>query len=125
MLSFLERLLKHNIKMWLELIRDFKLMPKIWQTDINSLFLGNVLNALPTFANRSMQIGRTRGTVTMAVPIRLRDYYYIVSDPNTAAKMGDYVLTGEKMVYPKLRMIRDNLTIEKYLHRLAGERWSK
>ena len=39
-LSFLERGLKHHCVMLLELIRNFKLIPKIWETDINSLFLG-------------------------------------------------------------------------------------
>ena len=61
----------------------------------------------------------------MAVPVQLRNYLQIVSDPNTPEKMGRYISTGEKMVFPKLQMIKDSLTMEQHLVRLSGDTWSK
>lgn len=61
----------------------------------------------------------------MAVPVQLRNYLEIVSDPDTPEKMGRYICTGEKMVFPKLQMIKDNLTMEQYLVELSGETWSR
>jgi len=107
LLSFMERWIKFDIKKWMELIRDFKLMPKIMQTDMNNLFLG-----------------RTRGVVTTAVPIYLKSYLNIVRDPNTPEKFNWYLQVGQKMIFPKLEMIKDHMIIEKRLRELCGTTYS-
>jgi len=102
LLAYFERLLKLDLKKWLELVRDFHLLPKVYETDISSVFLG-----------------KTRGACTIVPPIMLRSYTQLVSDPNTPAKMRGYLQVGQQMTWPKLGMIHDRLEIERKLQHFA------
>mmetsp|Transcript_34760 Transcript_34760/g.55728 ORF Transcript_34760/g.55728 Transcript_34760/m.55728 type:complete len:871 (-) Transcript_34760:1777-4389(-) len=102
LLSYLERLLKLDLKKWLELVREFNLLPKVMETDISSVFLG-----------------RTRGNCTLVPPTMLRSYMNIVSDPDTPSKVNEYIKYGQRMCWPKLGMIEDRLKIERALDYLV------
>lgn len=101
-LSYVERLLKLDLRKWLELVRDFSLMPRVMSVDASSVFLGN-----------------TRGTVTLVPPIRMWSYVHLVADPDTPRTMGVYLRTGARMTWPALAMLRDRLEIERRLAILA------
>lgn len=102
-LSYFERLLKLDLKKWLELVRDFNLLPKVMETDISSIFLG-----------------KTRGSCTMVAPVIANSYFNLVSDPNTPEKFNVYLKAGRQMAWPKLEMIKNHMKIERKLMQLAG-----
>jgi hypothetical protein len=93
--SFLERVLKQDMKKWLQIMDEFRLLPRIFETDFSRLFLG-----------------RNFGSVTLVPPIQFRDYLNLVSDPGTARRMNHYILTGARMAFPKLCMIEDRMRVE-------------
>mmetsp|Transcript_36407 Transcript_36407/g.58455 ORF Transcript_36407/g.58455 Transcript_36407/m.58455 type:complete len:874 (-) Transcript_36407:978-3599(-) len=102
-LSFLERLVKLDLRKWLMLIRDFSLLPKIMGTDFSSLFLG-----------------RTHGSCTMIAPTTMHGYSNLLSDPDTPSKMSIYMEQGLRMLWPKLAMIEDRMRVEQALDTLVA-----
>jgi predicted acylesterase/phospholipase RssA len=99
--SFLERVLKQDMKKWLQIMDEFRLLPPIFETDFSRLFLG-----------------QNFGSVTLVPPVRFRDYLNLVSDPNTARKMNHYLIAGSRMTFPKLAMIEDRMRVELALERV-------
>jgi predicted acylesterase/phospholipase RssA len=99
--SFLERVLKQDMKKWLQIMDEFRLLPPIFETDFSRLFLG-----------------QNFGSVTLVPPVRFRDYLNLVSDPSTARKMNHYLITGSRMTFPKLAMIEDRMRVELALERV-------
>jgi len=102
-LAYVERLLKLDLRKWLELVREFNLLPKVYETDMSSIFLG-----------------KSRGAVTLVPRVRVKSYAQIMSDPNTPQKMNYYLYMGAQMTFPKLAMIQDRLEIERTLQQLAA-----
>jgi predicted acylesterase/phospholipase RssA len=102
-LAFLERLLKLDMKKNLELIRDFHLLPRLeGNTDISKVFLG-----------------RNIGSCTMVLPVFLRSYVQLISDPDNPKKMNGYLTVGRAMAYGKVGMLRDRIAVERRLQQLA------
>jgi hypothetical protein len=97
--AFLERALKADMRKWLQLVDEFGLMPPIFGTDFSRVFLGV-----------------NYGNLTLLPPVRARDYLNLASDPSPHRLQQHYVLTGEKMVWPKLAWIEDRMRVE---HALA------
>jgi len=93
--SFLERVLKQDMKKWLQIMDEFRLLPPIFGTDFSRIFLG-----------------QNFGNITLVPPVRFGDYINIVSDPNTPQKMNHYLLNGSRMTFPKLAMVEDRMRVE-------------
>jgi predicted acylesterase/phospholipase RssA len=100
--SILERALKSDMKRWLTLIDEFRLLPNLFSVNFSRLFLGD------SFAIHGP---------TLVPPVRLRDYLNIAQDPDTPEKMMEYVLPGMNMAFPKMQMIQDRMRVE---HALQG-----
>ena len=93
--AFLERVLKQDMKKWLHIMDEFRLLPPIFGTDFSRLFLG-----------------QNFGNVTVVPKLMFRDYLNLVSDPDTTQKMNHYLINGARMTFPKLAIIEDRMRIE-------------
>lgn len=97
-------MLKLDLKKWLELIRDFDLMPKLLGMDISAIFLG-----------------QTYGDCTILPDMEIMDYFRLCRDPDTKEKMGRYMLNTEQSTWRKLGMIEDRMRVENALRELLAE----
>jgi hypothetical protein len=100
-LSFLERLIKLDLRKWMELIRDFNLMPRVIDSDMSSVFLG-----------------RTFGSVTAVAPTKLSNYLNLARDPDVKSAQ-NYLLGGQQCMFPKMGLVEDRLAIERKLQRAS------
>ncbi|KAJ3392760.1 hypothetical protein HDU84_003497 [Entophlyctis sp. JEL0112] len=103
--SSLCHLLDLDLKKWLRLCKDLKLLPPIGATDISDVFLQQF-----------------EGTVTI-LPANsnvLQDILYVLEDP-TERRMEKYVRRGELKTYPKMGMIGHRMRIEKIMKEIRLE----
>lgn len=101
-MSYLEKLFKMDLIKWLKLVRDFDLCPHIFGSDVSSIFLG-----------------KTYGDCTLVPPLRIKDYFQLISDPGTTKEIRRYVWGGEKAVWRKLAMLKDRMRLENCLQKYA------
>ncbi|KAJ3206293.1 hypothetical protein HDU82_004608 [Entophlyctis luteolus] len=103
--SSLCHLLDLDLKKWLRLCKDLKLLPPIGATDISDVFLQQF-----------------EGTVTI-LPANsnvLQDILYVLEDPSEK-RMEKYVRRGELKTYPKMGMIGHRMRIEKIMKEMRLE----
>ncbi|KAI9341683.1 acyl transferase/acyl hydrolase/lysophospholipase [Obelidium mucronatum] len=100
--SSLIHMIDLDLKKWLRLCKDLKLLPPIMATDISSVFLQQF-----------------DGTVTI-LPANsnvLPDCVHILEDPSVQ-QLKEYVLQGQLKAFPKLGMIGHRMRIEKCIQRV-------
>ncbi|KAJ3109910.1 hypothetical protein HK100_003227 [Physocladia obscura] len=94
-----------DLKKWLRLCKDLKLLPPVGSTDVSDLFLQQF-----------------DGTVTI-LPANsnvISDMVYALEDP-TAETMAKYMARGEVKTFPKLGMIGHRMRIERIVKELRQE----
>ncbi|KAI8621980.1 acyl transferase/acyl hydrolase/lysophospholipase, partial [Chytriomyces sp. MP71] len=98
-LSTLNQLLMLDLKKWLALCRDMRLLPPINATDMSSIFLQKV---------------QFEGNVTVLPAKRnvLLDLPFVLEDPGVEG-LRAYITQGEQKMWPKLLMSEHRLRIEK------------
>uniref|UniRef100_A0A060SWG7 ARAD1A04554p n=1 Tax=Blastobotrys adeninivorans TaxID=409370 RepID=A0A060SWG7_BLAAD len=97
--SALEDMLKLEIRKWLKLMKNLSLMPRFFNQDWSSVWLQ-----------------KFEGSVTLWPRIRLKDFYYILSDP-TREQMETMIISGQRCTFPKLLFIRHQVNIERAIDR--------
>lgn len=95
----LEQLLKLEVTKWLTMIKSLDLLPHFLELDWLNIWLQ-----------------RFSGAITIWPRIRLRDFWYILSDP-TVESFTEMLAKGERSVYPKLLFIKHRLAIERAIER--------
>jgi len=95
----LENFIKLENKKWLKLIKSLDLLPHLMDQDWSNVWLQ-----------------RFSGTVTLWPKIKLKDFYYILSDP-TEERLGEMIRNGELSTYPKLHFIKHRLNIERAIEK--------
>lgn len=91
----LENLIKLEIRKWLKLMKELDLLPHIMNQDWSNVWLQ-----------------RFSGTITLWPKVKLRDLYYILSDP-TRDRLSDMIQSGENSAFPKILFIKNRLKIER------------
>lgn len=94
-----EQLLKLEIKKWFQIIKLLDLLPRLLKQDWLNVFLQ-----------------RFTGSITIWPRYRLKDFFYILLDPDEA-KMEEFLLKGQRSMFPRLLFIRHRLSIERAIER--------
>lgn len=94
-----ERLLMLEIKKWFQIIKLLDLLPRLLKQDWLDVFLQ-----------------RFTGSITIWPRYKLKDFLYILLDPDEP-KMEEYLLKGQKSMFPRLLFIRHRLSIERAIER--------
>ncbi|KAI8614289.1 acyl transferase/acyl hydrolase/lysophospholipase [Chytriomyces sp. MP71] len=97
--SSLIHMLDLDLKKWLRLCKDLRLLPAIGETDVSQVFLQQFEGSV---------------TVLPASSNVLADCMYILRDP-TKERLVDYIRHGELKTWPKLGMIGHKVRIEKLI----------
>lgn len=79
------------------LLKDLDLLPKVGGANVSDIFLQKFY-----------------GSVTIVPPVKMKDYWYILTDPNKA-RMREYTEDGQLRTWPKINMIRNRVVIEQKL----------
>lgn len=95
----LEQLFKLEIRKWLEIVKHLDLLPHLLEQDWLNVWLQ-----------------RFSGSITIWPRNRLKDFYYILSDPSEE-QLQEKLEKGERSIYPKLLFIKHRLTIERAIER--------
>ncbi|PVH14777.1 uncharacterized protein CXQ87_005053 [Candidozyma duobushaemuli] len=95
----LEQLFKLEIKKWLEIVKTLDLLPMWREQDWSNVWLQ-----------------RFTGSITIWPRNKLKDYWYILSDPSEA-QMEEYLLKGERSMWPRLLFVKHRLGIERAIER--------
>lgn len=95
----LEQLCKLEITKWLQMIKSLDLLPHLLEQDWLNIWLQ-----------------RFSGTITIWPRIKLKDFWYILSDP-TEERLEEMILKGERSIYPRILFIKHRLSIEKAIER--------
>lgn len=95
----LEQLFKLEIKKWLEIVKTLDLLPMWREQDWLNVWLQ-----------------RFTGSITIWPRNKLMDYWYILLDPNEA-QMEEYLLKGQRSMWPRLLFIKHRLGIERAIER--------
>ncbi|KAG7665512.1 uncharacterized protein J8A68_000914 [[Candida] subhashii] len=91
----LEQLFRLEIKKWLQIIKSLDLLPHVLQQDWSNIWL-------QTFT----------GSITIWPRNRLKDFWYILSDP-TEERMHEILLKGERSMFPRILFVKHRLSIER------------
>lgn len=95
----LEQLFKLEIKKWLQIVKTLDLLPRWLEQDLMNVWLQ-----------------RFTGSITIWPRLRLGDFWYILLDP-TEARMQEYLLKGERSMFPRLLFVKHRLSIENAIDR--------
>lgn len=95
----LEQLFKLEIKKWLEIVKTLDLLPMWREQDWLNVWLQ-----------------RFTGSITIWPRNKLKDYWYILLDPSEA-QMEEYLLKGERSMWPRLLFVKHRLGIERAIER--------
>lgn len=98
-LSAIEQLLKLEITKWLRMIKSLDLLPHLFQQDWLNIWLQ-----------------RFSGSITIWPRNRLKDFWYILSDPSEE-RLEEMLMTGQRSMFPRLLFIKHRLTIERAIER--------
>lgn len=99
----LEQLFRLEIKKWLQITKTLDLLPMISENDWLSVWLQ-----------------RFTGSITIWPRIHLKDFWYILADP-TEAQMHDYLIKGQRSMFPRLLFVKHRLAIERAIERGRSE----
>ncbi|ORX96473.1 patatin-domain-containing protein [Basidiobolus meristosporus CBS 931.73] len=95
--SSLEHFIKLDLKKWLRVLRDLELIPNIMNQDWSFVWLQ-----------------KFEGNVTILPKSTLKDYIYILRDPDYH-RMVNYITLGQRNVWPALHMIDNRMCIERII----------
>lgn len=99
LLTAAEQILKLEIKKWLQVVKVLDLLPHWLDLDWLSIFLQ-----------------RFTGSVTIWPRNKLKDFLYILLDP-TEERMEEYLLKGQRSMFPRLLFVKHRLLIERAIER--------
>eukprot|EP01084_Bolivina_argentea_P256262 431371_1 len=92
--SFLEKILKLELRKWMTVLSDFDLIPQIWSIDL-----------------RFTAIQQNRGTITINPKPNIIDCMKMVSDPDYY-QLKKCFNKGNKLTYPYLYMIQNRIKLQ-------------
>lgn len=95
----LEQLFRLEITKWLQMIKSLDLLPHFLEQDWSNIWLQ-----------------RFTGSVTIWPRNKLKDFWYILSDPNEQ-RMEELILKGERCMYPRLLFVKNRLSIERAIEK--------
>lgn len=95
----LEQVLKLEIKKWLQIIKSLDLLPHVMEQDWLNIWL-------QTFS----------GAITVWPRIRIKDFWYILSDP-TEEQLEEMIIKGQRSMFPRLLFIKHRNSIERAIER--------
>jgi predicted acylesterase/phospholipase RssA len=101
----LEQLFKLEITKWLQMVKTLDLLPNLLEQDWLNIWLQ-----------------RFTGSITIWPRNKLKDFWYILSDP-TEERLGEMILKGERSMFPRILFIRNRIVIERAIER--GRKASK
>lgn len=92
--SFLEKILKLELRKWMTILADFDLLPQLFSIDL-----------------RFTALQENRGNITINPKPGLVDVLYIISDPDRH-QMKKYLKCGTQITYPFLYMIQNRIKLQ-------------
>eukprot|EP00485_Elphidium_margaritaceum_P011552 CAMPEP_0202685990 /NCGR_PEP_ID=MMETSP1385-20130828/1774_1 /ASSEMBLY_ACC=CAM_ASM_000861 /TAXON_ID=933848 /ORGANISM="Elphidium margaritaceum" /LENGTH=618 /DNA_ID=CAMNT_0049340469 /DNA_START=24 /DNA_END=1880 /DNA_ORIENTATION=- len=92
--SFLEKILKLELRKWMQVLSDFDLLPQIFSIDL-----------------RHIALQENRGTITMNPRPTLCDMLYLTVDPDYQ-RMKHYFRRGAQVCYPFVYMIQNRIRLQ-------------
>ncbi|KAL7753735.1 hypothetical protein RI367_000666 [Sorochytrium milnesiophthora] len=92
--SALEHFLKLDLKKWLKIVRDLRLMPTFMDQDWSFLWLQ-----------------KFDGNVTILPKSTISDYIHILTDPDEY-RMTLYLIKGQRNTWPKMKIIANRMGVE-------------
>ncbi|RLV95711.1 Patatin-like phospholipase domain-containing protein [Spathaspora sp. JA1] len=95
----LEQLFRLEIKKWLQIIKSLDLLPNLMSQDWSNIWLQNFT-----------------GSITIWPRNRLKDFWYILSDP-TEAQFKEILLKGERSMFPRILFVKHRMSIERVIER--------
>lgn len=95
--SFLEKILKLELRKWMTILSDFDLLPQLFSIDL-----------------RFTALQENRGTITINPKPSLVDMLKLVSDPDIN-QMKKYLTMGKQITFPYIYMIQNRMKIQNYL----------
>jgi len=95
----LEQLFKLEITKWLQMVKSLDLLPHLLEQDWLNIWLQ-----------------RFSGSITIWPRNRLKDFWYILSDP-TEERLAEMLTKGEKAMFPRILFVKHRLSIEKAIEK--------
>ncbi|CAH6720058.1 patatin-like phospholipase domain-containing protein [[Candida] jaroonii] len=95
----IEQLLRLEITKWLKIIKSLDLLPHFLEQDWSNIWLQ-----------------RFSGSITVWPRNRLKDFWYILSDP-TEERLEEMLMKGQRSMFPRLHFIKHRLSIERAIER--------
>lgn len=95
----LEQLFKLEITKWLQMIKSLDLLPHLLEQDWLNIWLQ-----------------RFSGSITIWPRNRLKDFWYILSDP-TEERLAEMLSKGERAMFPRILFVKHRLSIEKAIEK--------
>lgn len=95
----IEQLLRLEITKWLKIIKSLDLLPHFLEQDWLNIWLQ-----------------RFSGSITVWPRNRLKDFWYILSDP-TEERLEEMLMKGQRSMFPRLHFIKHRLSIERAIER--------
>ncbi|EGW33253.1 uncharacterized protein SPAPADRAFT_151078 [Spathaspora passalidarum NRRL Y-27907] len=95
----LEQLIRLEIKKWLQIIKTLDLLPNIMSQDWSNIWLQNFT-----------------GSITIWPRNRLKDFWYILSDP-TEQRFKEILLKGERSMFPRILFVKHRMSIERAIEK--------
>lgn len=95
----LEQLFKLEITKWLQMVKSLDLLPHLMEQDWLNIWLQ-----------------KFSGSITIWPRNRLKDFWYILSDP-TEERLAEMLLKGERAMFPRILFVKHRLRIEKAIEK--------
>lgn len=95
----LEQLFKLEITKWLQMVKSLDLLPHLLEQDWLNIWLQ-----------------RFSGSITIWPRNRLKDFWYILSDP-TEERLAEMLSKGERAMFPRILFVKHRLSIEKAIEK--------
>eukprot|EP00484_Ammonia_sp_Unknown_P030319 CAMPEP_0197033628 /NCGR_PEP_ID=MMETSP1384-20130603/11987_1 /TAXON_ID=29189 /ORGANISM="Ammonia sp." /LENGTH=613 /DNA_ID=CAMNT_0042463467 /DNA_START=15 /DNA_END=1856 /DNA_ORIENTATION=- len=92
--SLLEKILKLELRKWMQILSDFDLLPQVLSMDL-----------------RYTALQETRGTITINPKPSLSDILYLISDPDYS-HMKQYFFKGQRITYPYIYMVQNRMRLQ-------------
>lgn len=96
--SFLELLIKLDMKKWLYVLRHLFILPHYLHIDMSYFYLQQF-----------------SGNITVYPKPTFIDYIYAIRPPSTDKHMEYYIEKGQRIIWPKIYMLKQRLRIEKII----------
>jgi predicted acylesterase/phospholipase RssA len=99
--SALENMVKLEIRKWLKLVKDLNLLPRLMDQDWSNIWLQQF-----------------KGTVTLFPRMGLKDFWYILADPDRE-KLAAMITAGKRSTFPKILFIKHYFEVYRSIERAS------